>query len=386
MPRLTSDHAEEVTMSLNSVAEAIAAIAAGELVVVVDDDDRENEGDLIMAASKATPEQVAFMIRHTSGIICAPMVPERAERLQLTPMVATNRDPMRTAFTVSVDYRVGVTTGISAEERTNTLRALANDNCIATDFLRPGHVFPLISKTGGVLSRSGHTEAATDLARLAGLPEVGILAEVVNDDGTVKRLPELISFAQENGLKLVSIADLIEHRIRTESFVRRIESRPVATPIGEAMVHVYTTPFDDTQHLAVVFGEVAGKHGVPCRIHHEQPLRDLFETPRSQRWLDCALARFHAGGRGVLIYVRDPKIMSLESAREAPEGSDAGESGDRHQSSRLRHERWREIGLGAQVLRDLGISSITLLATQHRQYVGLGGFGIEIAGTEIVES
>ncbi len=370
-------------MKLNKVSEAIAAIAAGELVVVVDDDDRENEGDLIMAASKATVEQIAFMIRHTSGIICAPIGQDRAERLNLEPMVATNRDPKRTAFTVSVDYRVGLTTGIAADERTNTLNALSNDNCIGADFLRPGHVFPLISKTGGVLIRSGHTEAATDLARLAGVPEVGVLAEIVNDDGTVKRLPELIAFASEHKLKIVSIADLIEHRIRTESFVQRIESFAIATPVGEATTHIYTTPFDDTQHLAVVFGDVAGKAGVPCRIHHEQPLRDLFEGERSQRWLDVALAKFKAGGRGVLIYVRDPTITTIESTKGTAEG--AGDGTDRHQSSRIRRERWREIGLGAQILRDLKVSSITLIATQHRQYVGLAGFGIEIAGTEIVE-
>ena len=369
-------------MSLDRISEAIAAVAAGELVVVVDDDDRENEGDLIMAASKASPEKVAFMIRHTSGIICAPIGQDRADRLNLEPMVATNRDPKRTAFTVSVDYRVGLTTGIAADERTNTLNALANDNCIGTDFLRPGHVFPLISKTGGVLIRSGHTEAATDLCRLAGVTQVGVLAEIVNDDGTVKRLPELMAFAREHGLKIVSIADLIEHRIRTESFVQRVESFVVATPIGEATAHIYATPFDDTQHLAVVIGDVAGKAGVPCRIHHEQPLRDLFQGQRSQRWLDVALAQFEAGGRGVLIYVRDPKITMLESAKPIEE--DAGR--DRHMSSRARQERWREIGLGAQILRDIGISSIKLIATQHRQYVGLAGFGIEIAATEIVES
>ena len=369
-------------MNLDKVSEAIAAIAAGELVVVVDDDDRENEGDLIMAASKASPERVAFMIRHTSGIICAPIGQDRADRLNLEPMVATNRDPKRTAFTVSVDYRIGLTTGIAADERTNTLNALANDNCIGTDFLRPGHVFPLISKTGGVLIRSGHTEAATDLCRLAGVTQVGVLAEIVNDDGTVKRLPELMAFAREHGLKIVSIADLIEHRIRTESFVQRVESFVVGTPIGEATAHIYATPFDDTQHLAVVIGDVAGKAGVPCRIHHEQPLRDLFQGQRSQRWLDVALAQFEAGGRGVLIYVRDPKITMLESAN--PIEADAGR--DRHASSRARQERWREIGLGAQILRDIGISSIKLIATQHRQYVGLAGFGIEIAATEIVES
>jgi 3,4-dihydroxy 2-butanone 4-phosphate synthase/GTP cyclohydrolase II len=368
-------------MTLDKVSEAIQAIAKGELVVVVDDDDRENEGDLIMAASKATPEKLAFMIRHTSGIICAPMRPDIAERLSLSPMVATNRDPMRTAFTVSVDYKVGLTTGISAEERANTMRALSNDNCIATDFLRPGHVFPLISKTGGVLIRSGHTEAATDMARLAGLEEVGVLAEVVNDDGTVKRLPELVVFAREHGLKIVSIADLIEHRIRTESFVKKVETFATATPVGQAVVHIYTTPFDDTQHLAVVFGEVEGGDRVPCRIHHEQPLRDLLQPPRSQRWLDNALARFKGSGQGVLIYVRDPRITAIESATEMkPEGT------DQHGSSRARMQRWHEIGLGAQILRDLRVSSITLLATQHRQYVGLAGFGIEIAETEIVES
>jgi 3,4-dihydroxy 2-butanone 4-phosphate synthase/GTP cyclohydrolase II len=304
-----------------------------------------------------------------------------AERLNLSPMVANNLDPRRTAFTVSVDYRVGLTTGISAEERANTLSALANGNCMAGDFIRPGHVFPLISKTGGVLIRSGHTEAATDLARLAGLEEVGVLAEIVNDDGTVKRLPELIAFAREHGLKIISIADLIEHRMRTESVVNRVERMSVSTPIGEASAYIYATPFDDTQHLAVVFGEVEQANGVPCRIHHEQPLRDLFQGARSQRWLDTALSRFKRGS-GVLIFVRDPKITSL--AGDAG-GADA-DGADRHESSRKRRERWREIGLGAQILRDLRVSSITLLATQHRDYVGLAGFGIEIAGTEIVES
>ena len=303
-------------MTLNSVPEAIAAIAAGELIVVVDDDDRENEGDLIMAASKATPEQLAFMIRNTSGIVCAPMDPVSADRLQLSPMVATNRDPMRTAFTVSVDYKNGLTTGISADERTNTLRALSNDNCIATDFLRPGHVFPLVSKTGGVLIRSGHTEAATDLCRLAGLPQVGVLAEIVNDNGTVKRLPELIAFAREHGLKIVSIADLIEHRMRTESFVRRIESMPIATPIGEGdrprLHHLIRRHAASRCSVRRGFRQASG---VACRIHHEQPLRDLFDSHAL-----AALARCRASNvsrradSGVLIYVRDPKITTLQQA------------------------------------------------------------------------
>ena len=247
-----------------------------------------------------------------------------ADRLQLSPMVATNRDPMRTAFTVSVDYQIGLTTGISAEERTNTLRALANDNCIATDFLRPGHVFPLVSKTGGVLIRSGHTEAATDLCRLAGLPQVGVLAEIVNDDGTVKRLPgarRLCAGAQPE--------DRLDRRPDRAPDAHRILRAPHREHAGHdarsARRQSTSTrrSFDDTQHLAVAFGDVAGKSGVACRIHHEQPLRDLFDAPSSQRWLDVALERFRASGSGVLIYVRDPKITTLEStARD--ERRDAG--------------------------------------------------------------
>jgi 3,4-dihydroxy 2-butanone 4-phosphate synthase/GTP cyclohydrolase II len=199
-------------VQLDTVASAIAAIAEGQLVIVVDDADRENEGDLIMAGAKASPEQVAFMIRHTSGILCTPLPPEQARRLRLDPMVALNDAPMRTAFTVSVDHRFGLTTGISADERSNTVRALANANAAPDDFVRPGHIFPLIGRDGGVLVRSGHTEAAIDLARLAGLPPVGLLAELVNDDGTVKRMAQLLEFAREHRLKIISVADLIAYR------------------------------------------------------------------------------------------------------------------------------------------------------------------------------
>jgi 3,4-dihydroxy 2-butanone 4-phosphate synthase/GTP cyclohydrolase II len=230
-------------MKLDTVKDAIAAMRQGELVIVVDDTDRENEGDLIMAAGAATPEKMAFMIRHTSGIICVPMTADRAQRLHLDPMVANNLDPMRTAFTVSVDYRVGMTTGISAEERTNTARALANDNCGASDFLRPGHVFPLIARAGGVLTRSGHTEAATDLARLAGFEPVGVLAEVVNDDGTVKRLPELLKFAAEHKLKIVTIEDLIQYRMQNEQLLEKIGPRELAVEGMKAAAYAFQSPF-----------------------------------------------------------------------------------------------------------------------------------------------
>ena len=312
-------------MTLNKVSEAIAAIAAGELVVVVDDDDRENEGDLIMAASKATPEQIAFMIRHTSGIICAPMGQATADRLQLAPMVATNRDPMRTAFTVSVDYRVGLTTGISAEERTNTLRALANDNCIATDFLRPGHVFPLTSKTGGVLIRSGHTEAATDLCRLAGLPEVGVLAEIVNDDGTVKRLPELIAFAREHGLKIVSIADLIEHRIRTESFVQRHRELAGRDADRRGRRRTSTRPPSTTRSTSQSSSARSADRAASPAASITSSRSATSSTRRARSagstWRSSAS---RPAASGVLIYVRDPKITTLEADRRRAFGSSGG--------------------------------------------------------------
>ncbi|GLK68666.1 3,4-dihydroxy-2-butanone-4-phosphate synthase [Hansschlegelia plantiphila] len=369
-------------MELDSIDEAIAAIAAGELVVVVDDTDRENEGDLIMAASKATQETLAFMIRHTSGIICAPMTADRADALNLAPMVANNRDPMRTAFTVSVDYKIGLTTGISAEERANTTRALASDNAIAGDFLRPGHVFPLIAREGGVLTRSGHTEAATDLAALAGLPAVGVLAEVVNDDGTVKRLPELIEFARQHKLRIVSIEDLIDHRSRRETFVRRIDRFERRIGGCDATITIYDTPFEQTQHLAITVGEVGGEVAVPCRIHREHLLTDLLlGAATSKGWLDNALARFNENQRGVFVLIRDPAV--LRDAADLTDPSDP--EGEKHMSARQRRARWREIGVGAQILRDLGARKISLLAGHERQFVGLAGFGVSIQSTEIVD-
>ena len=369
-------------MQLDRIEDAVAAIAAGELVVVVDDTDRENEGDLILAAAKATPDKMAFMIRHTSGIICVPMTAERADRLNLPPMVANNLDPMRTAFTVSVDYKVGMTTGISAEERTNTVRALANDNAHAGDFLRPGHIFPLIARAGGVLTRSGHTEAGVDLARMAGLDGVGVLAEVVNDDGTVKRLPELIPFAREHGLKIISIEDLIAYRIRTERFVERAASRTMVIGDLKAEVYAYRTPFDPMEHVVAVFGAVGNGLDVPCRIHREQPALDLFgRVSGSRTWVDIAVAAFKEnGGRGVLMFLRNPVVDDL-AASEPVDGQD----GEKHGSALTRMNRWREVGVGAQILRDLGVRSIATVATHERDYVGLGGFGIEITRTIIVD-
>jgi 3,4-dihydroxy 2-butanone 4-phosphate synthase/GTP cyclohydrolase II len=371
-----------MAVQLDRVEDAVAAIAAGELVVVVDDADRENEGDLIMAAAKAGPEQVAFMIRHTSGILCAPLPPEEARRLHLDPMVARNDAPLGTAFTVSVDYRVGLTTGISAEERSNTARALANANAGAEDFVRPGHVFPLIGRAGGVLVRTGHTEAAIDLARLAGLPPVGLLAELVNDDGTVKRLAQLRAFATEHRLRMISVADLIAYRQQREQLIERVGAFEVVTEAGPARVIAYATPFDSVHHLALVIGDLDGGD-VLVRIQREEVIDDVFARRDGQggHGIAQALRRLRANRRGVLIYLREGTV-GVPTGHHAEDGTAAAPAASAEQA---RGRQWHDVGIGAQILRDLGITRITLLATGHRRYVGLSGFGIDIVATELLE-
>jgi 3,4-dihydroxy 2-butanone 4-phosphate synthase/GTP cyclohydrolase II len=364
-------------MSLDRIEDAIAAIAAGELVVVVDDEDRENEGDLIMAAEKARPEQIAFMIRHTSGILCTPLSAEDATRLHLAPMVPLNNAPLETAFTVSVDYRHGLTTGISAEERTSTIRALANNNTGAADFVRPGHVFPLVARPGGVLVRSGHTEAAVDLARLAGLAPVGVLAELVNDDGSVKRLPDLIAFARAHKLRIVSIADLIQYRQRFEKLVARVDSFEVDLGFATAQGIVYATPTDSLRHVALCIGDLR-RAPVAVRIHRENVLEDVFGALGAGReqLVARALQVIRERGTGVIVYLR-----SAEGYARAPEW----QAENQEQPASLRQAQWREVGIGAQILRDLGVSSIELLAATSRHYVGLDGYGITIARTTILD-
>ncbi len=373
---------------LNSIEEGIAAIASGELIIVVDDADRENEGDLIMAAELATPNRVAFMIRHTSGILCVPVTLEDARRLQLPPMVSDNNAPLQTAFTVSVDYRIGVTTGISAEERTNTIRAIANHNVPSTDFVKPGHVFPLVAREGGSLTRSGHTEAAVDLARLGGLRPIGVLAEIVNDDGTVMRLPGLLQFAEEHGLKIVSIADLIAFRQRRERLVDRVGEFEVETEIGIARAISYTTPFDSVQHLALIFGDIGDGVSVPVRIHRENIVMDVFTNravPENDL-LSQSLQHIKKVGRGVLLYLREGSAgVPAEALDEAADDTLIMREGEPPLSARAREQQWRDVGVGAQIIRELGIRSIRLLAKHERSYVGLSGFDIELLGTEILE-
>ena len=358
--------------------EALRAFERGEIVVVIDDDGRENEGDLIVAAVHCTPEKMAFIVRHTSGIVCTPMPREEARRLNLAPMVADNDSPHGTAFTVSVDFRHGTTTGISAEDRTLTVRNLANRNVGAADFVRPGHIFPLVAREGGVLMRSGHTEAAVDLCRLAGLPPVGVICELVNDDGTVMRGPQVAAFAAEHGAE--AGVGRRPHRLPAApgNADRAGRRAPTSTPrAAPAKAHTYTLPWDSMQHLAIVFGDIRDGEDVPVRLHSEDVVHDVFGT---EHRLDEVMKRMGAARRGVIVYLREGSVGVAHQARSRPQQGDA-----RTMPRRCRREsEWREIGLGAQILRDLGISSIVLIASRERHYVGLEGFGIRIAKTEII--
>ncbi|HUO55129.1 MAG TPA: 3,4-dihydroxy-2-butanone-4-phosphate synthase, partial [Rhodoblastus sp.] len=260
----------------HSVNQAIEAIRRGEIVIVTDDDDRENEGDLVMAASLCTPEKMAFIIRNCCGIVCAPLSGAEARRLHLTPMVAENDAPLGTAFTVSVDVKHGLTTGISAEQRANTVRGLANNNLGASDFVRPGHIFPLVARDGGVLMRSGHTEAAVDLCKLAGLPPVGVICELANDDGTVMMGAQIKAFAEKHGLKQISVADLIAYRQAREKLVERVAAFPVKTAFGKFNGYAFVTPFDSVQHFALVVGDIGDGRDIPARLHRADILGDVF--------------------------------------------------------------------------------------------------------------
>ncbi|TCL75909.1 3,4-dihydroxy-2-butanone-4-phosphate synthase [Rhizobium sp. BK251] len=359
------------------VVDAIRAFEAGEIVVVMDDNDRENEGDLIVAAVHCTSEKMAFIVRHTSGIVCAPMPREEAKRLNLNAMVAENDSAHTTAFTVSVDFKHGTTTGISADDRTLTVRNLANPNAGAADFVRPGHIFPLVSREGGVLMRSGHTEAAVDLCKLAGLPPIGVISELVNDDGTVTRGEQVVDFAEKHGLKLLSVADLIAYRQRKETLIELVSSFDVETSFGKARAHTYSLPWDPMQHMAVIFGDIRDGIDIPVRLHPENVAEDIFGKRRP---VDHYMQRIAKEGRGIIVYLREGSVGvgHHDNGRKARQ-----QDREAHAEARSRENEWLEIGLGAQILKDLGVTSIKLLTTRERHYVGLEGFGIRISQTDI---
>ena len=350
------------------ISAIIKAFAQGEIVVVTDDEDREGEGDLVVAASLCTPEKMAFIIRHTSGIVCAPITADDARRLRLDPMVANNDSAHTTAFTVSIDYKPGMTTGISAEERNACCRALANPNVGANDFARPGHVFPLIAREGGVLLRAGHTEAAVDLCKLANLPPVGVISELVNDDGTVMKGRQVSEFAQRNNLKHITIDDLIAYRQAREKLIERVSQFTAESPIGPLTAYGYRAPFDEVLHVALVYGDISSGTDILVRFHRPNIIEDTLNgSPRVQ----ATLERIRKEGRGILVMLRD-------GTAGVPGMSFGGQSAESTSTEQTRRAQWREVGVGAQILRDLGVTSIRNLTSSAPNYKGLSGFGIEL--------
>jgi 3,4-dihydroxy 2-butanone 4-phosphate synthase / GTP cyclohydrolase II len=364
---------------LSSVTEILAELRAGRMVVVMDDEDRENEGDLIMAAECATPESVAFMIRHTSGIICVPMDEERLARLDLPQMVPVNSESQRTAFTVSVDLRAGITTGVSSIDRAATIRALASPDTVAADFARPGHIFPLRSRRGGVLVRAGHTEAAVDLCRLSGLAPVGVLCEVMNDDGSMARRPQLQEFARRHGLKIGTIADLIRHRLRTERTVVRLGEHRVQTEFGELRLYAYRDEVSLEVHLALAHGSLDGAATPVVRVHLADTLRDLLGVQGAARaWtLRAALQRIVEAGNGVVVVLRQQD--SARELAEAMRGLAASPAAPAAESCAAQGAVLRTFGVGAQILKDLGVRRMRVLSAPKQMH-GISAFGLEVEG------
>jgi len=369
-------------MPFTTIENAIDAIARGEAVVVVDDANRENEGDLIIAAEKTTPETMGFMVRHTSGVICMPLEGTRLDELQLPMMVAENTTAYRTAFTVSVDAKRDTTTGISAADRATTVHALIDPETRPDDLARPGHIFPLRYREGGVLKRAGHTEAAVDLARLAGLSPAGVLAEVVNDDGTMARLPELERFVAEHDLAMISIADLIRYRRHREKLVRRISEARIPTKYGEFTAYVFESLLDGTEHMAFVRGEVAGKSNVLVRVHSECLTGDVFGSIRCDcgLQLDLALERVAEENEGVVVYLRghEGRGIGLGHKLRAYTLQDQGRDTVEANVELGFPIDSREYGIGSQILVDLGITTMRVMTNNPAKYGGLEGYGLEI--------
>ncbi|MBV9794199.1 MAG: bifunctional 3,4-dihydroxy-2-butanone-4-phosphate synthase/GTP cyclohydrolase II [Actinobacteria bacterium] len=367
---------------LDSVEQAIKDIAAGRPVVVVDDADRENEGDLVFAAEAATPELLAFTIRYARGLICVPMLSEDLDRLNLPQMTSDNQEHMGTAFTISVDARTGITTGISAADRARTITRLADPGAAASDFCRPGHLFPLRYTEGGVLRRRGHTEAAVDLAKLAGLRPAGVVTEIVNEDGTMARLPRLREFADEHGLRLISIEQLIDYRRRTETVVTRQAQTILPNPHGDWQAYGYLNSVDGTEHMALVLGEIGDGEDVLVRVHSECLTGDVFGSLRCDcgAQLDAAMARIAAEGRGVVLYMRghEGRGIGLLSKLRAYQLQDHGsDTVDANLELGLPVDA-RDYSTGAQVLADLGISSARLLTNNPDKVVGLARYGLDL--------
>lgn len=361
---------------LNSIDEILADLRAGRMVVIMDDEDRENEGDLIMAAERATPDAVAFMIRYTSGIICVPMEEEGLVRLDLPQMVLANSESHRTAFTVSVDLKAGTTTGVSSADRAATIRALADASTVATEFARPGHIFPLRSRKGGVLVRAGHTEASVDLCRLAGMKPVGVLCEVMNDDGTMARRPQLEMFAKRHNLKIGTISDLIRYRLRNERSVERTVEQTVQTDLGEFRLYAYEDRVSQDVHLALACGRLDGPEAPLVRVHLPDTLRDLVGVRGAQRaWtVRAVMKRIAEAGNGVMVILRQQ-----ESPRDLAEAVRSIATVQPERVTRTEGEGavLRTFGVGAQILKDLGVRRMRVLSAPKQMH-GISAFDLEV--------
>ena len=347
------------------VEEALAAFAAGKMLIVTDSEDRENEGDLVLAADDTTPEAVNFMAKYGRGLICVPVTAARAKELNLQPMVKRNEDVRRTAFTVSVDAKEKTSTGISAHDRQITIQMLADPASRAKDFMRPGHIFPLVARDGGVLVRAGHTEAAVDLCRLTGKRPVGVICEIMNHDGTMARMPDLMKFAREHDLPILTIEALIEYRRRKEQTVTFLQKSKLKTKWGEFSAYYFSSATDDNVHLALTVGKISAAKPVTVRVHREDVLADVFSSPTRKNYLpvDDAMAALSREKSGVFIFIgqKSSQVFATEGG-----GDDSS---------------LRQYGIGAQILGHLGVKKIRLLTRNPRRVVGLEAFGLEIVGT-----
>ncbi len=364
-----------------AIEDAIAAIRAGRMVIVVDDADRENEGDLTIAAEKVTPETINFMARHGRGLICLSMTPERLDELEIPLMVTQNTSRFETAFCIPIDAKGRTTTGISAADRAATILAAIDPATRPTDLARPGHMFPLRSRTGGVMVRAGQTEAAVDLARMAGLYPAGVICEVMNEDGTMARVPQLARLAKRHDLHIVTIADLIKYRIRTESLVKRIASAKLPTDYGDFQIHVFEHEPDKQTHVALVCGDIRDGKDVLVRVHSQCLTGDVLHSARCDcgEQLDAAMKRIAAEGRGVLLYLnQEGRGIGLANKIRAYELQDEGfDTVEANERLGFKPDQ-RDYGMGVQILREVGVRSMRLLSNNPRKLVGIEGYGLSV--------